>query len=260
MKLSTVLTACNKKYSHFIPIFVKGWQIYYPQAKIRIIYIGVIEELEKDKPKLYMYLKNLKDNNQLNEYVPKNGLSTSYVAQTIRLLYPALINDSEGVLITDIDMLPANTYYFTSPIEKFSSDCFINYRYNSESNQQIYICYNIANSSTWSEIFHIYTLQDIDNFLIKNYNSQYDAVHGGKGWFTDQELLYTYIMKWKNINNNYVTLDDLQLNFMRIDGPYFKYNKNLILEALSLNKFSDFHLYFDNCPWSDEELDTFFNC
>ena len=58
--------------------------------------------------------------------------------------------------------------------------------------------YNIAKAKYWKEIFSITNENDIRDFLIKNYNNEYDALHGGNGWFSDQKLLYNYVIsKWQ---------------------------------------------------------------
>jgi hypothetical protein len=70
----------------------------YPLIRVRIIYIG--DEI----PSLYA---------DYSEYFTLfhaiDGISTVYTAQTIRILYPALLHDDDVTVITDMDMIPGNS-------------------------------------------------------------------------------------------------------------------------------------------------------
>ena len=54
-------------------------------------------------------------------------------------------------------------------------------------NNQIAMCYNVATSKTWQDIFDIHSIQDINTTLINRFKS-IDFVEGSGqcGWFTDQ--------------------------------------------------------------------------
>ena len=99
MKITTVLAALNDnpKYTRFVPGFVRTWRRLYPDFRVRIVFIG--NTLPKE-------LEPFREWIELFPEIP--GVSTVYTAQTIRLLYPALLDPSEVTVITDIDMLPAN--------------------------------------------------------------------------------------------------------------------------------------------------------
>ena len=87
---------------------------------------------------------------------------TSFTAQFIRLLYPCILNYINGVIITDIDMLPMNNTYYTENIKPYDSDKFIYYRDNiCFEDKQIAMCYNVATPKVWSDIFKINSLTDI---------------------------------------------------------------------------------------------------
>jgi len=49
------------------------------------------------------------------------------------------------------------------------------------------MCYNVATSKTWQDIFDIHSIQDINTTLINRFKS-IDFVEGSGqcGWFTDQ--------------------------------------------------------------------------
>jgi hypothetical protein len=57
-------------------------------------------------------LKNYKDNIIL--WNMNKNLNSAFVAQNIRIFYPALLSlpDDELVMITDMDMLPINPSYY----------------------------------------------------------------------------------------------------------------------------------------------------
>lgn len=243
MKLSTVLTACNDKYNRFIPIFIKAWKYFYPDVKIIIIYIGSIPQHQKQYSEF------------IHEFHPPSNLPTAYVAQTIRLLWPALLGEKEGVLITDMDMIPANSVYFTKSIKHLDDNLFVNYRQGDDIQNQIYMCYNIAPSKIWAEIFHIQSDSDVHNFLVKNFNHEYDSIHGGRGWCIDQELFYQYFMKWKLSHPNaYIFLTDALTKFARFDFNEFQYIKKTFIIHVSRGKYADCHLFSAKCPYSEEEL------
>lgn len=242
MKISVALTACNDKYSRFIPIFIHYWKTLYPTIKPMIIYVGNLD----DKYGEY--------SDHLIEYAPPANLPTAYVAQTVRLLWPALLNQTDSILISDIDMIPANSQYFTRSIEHLDNNLFVNFRQGDVLKDQIYMCYNAAPPSIWREIFHIYNINDINKFLINNFNTHYDSIHGGRGWYTDQELFYKYFMIWKNFSSDYVFLTDLETKFNRMEPMWLNYNVDIIKKYLKLKIYSDCHLYSDQCPWSEEEM------
>ena len=83
--------------------------------------------------------------------------------------------------------------------------------------KQIAMCYNVASSKIWSDIFQIYSLNDILERL-KDINSKHKIIDGsGKsGWFLDQIDLYKNVHKWNKKTNNYIELNDNLLNFQRL--------------------------------------------
>jgi len=194
MKLSCVLTATNENplYCDFIPIFINTWKKLCPKILIKIIFIG--KELpEKFKEYWdYLYL-----------FTPLPWVSTAFVSQYIRMLYPALIDVDGGVLITDMDMLPMNSDYYYKNIEDVEDDKFFCYRDALHTEcAQIPMCYCIAKPETWSKIFKINNLEDVDQRLNKvDYDIEYENKHGGKGWWTDQNHLFLGVMKYENENN-----------------------------------------------------------
>ena len=102
---------------------------------------------------------------------PSNGISTSFISQYIRLLYPALLDYENGIMITDIDILPMNNTYFTKNIESLSNNKFIYLRNVLLDINQIAMCYNIATNNIWKDIFNINSINDIVIRLTKVYSN-----------------------------------------------------------------------------------------
>ena len=102
MKLDCVLTAVNenKLYLDFIPIFIKTWNKLYPDVDVKIVLIA------KDIPEDLILYKN-----NIILFNPIEDVLTSFTSQFIRLLYPCILDYKNGVLITDMDMLPMNSTY-----------------------------------------------------------------------------------------------------------------------------------------------------
>ena len=239
MKATTVLTAVNNnpKYSRFIPIFIYQWKRLFPEMSIKIVFIGEIP-LELQKYSEYLV--------SFPEIV---GISTVYVAQTIRILYPAILDPSETTLITDIDMLPGNRKYYVDKIDAMDDSKFVVMRpLSCVGRSEIAICYNVARTATWGTLFGIKTVDDIRNFLITNYSIA-DGIHGGRGWNTDQLLLYKFA-----IRHPISIMDDSYLN--RLDFPRHNYNILAFRELLRSGNFSDAHMYADKCPWTLEQLNV----
>ena len=110
MKLDCVLTAVNENllYLDFIPIFIKTWNKLYPDVDVKIILIA------KDIPDKFLSFKN-----NLILFEPIDNVITSFTSQFIRLLYPCILDYKNGVLITDIDILPMNKTYYTENIIEY---------------------------------------------------------------------------------------------------------------------------------------------
>ena len=116
MILDCVLTSCNDNpmYCEFIPIFIKTWNKLYPNVDVKIIFIS---DAIPDNLKEY--------NTNIILYKPEQNISTAFISQYIRLLYPAILTYINGILITDMDMLPMNRTYYTKNIEEYSDSSFI---------------------------------------------------------------------------------------------------------------------------------------
>jgi len=243
MKITTVLTAVNDnpRYTRFIPLFIYMWKRLYPTLNIRIIYIG--SELPAN---LAAY------SDSMILFPPIEGVSTVYTAQTIRILYPALLGENETAVITDMDMLPANSSYFSSLVQNVPQDTFLTFRSPScVTPDQIAICYNAASTSIWKKIFGISTLDDIRTFLKEKYDIRTDGLHGGQGWCSDQILLRQYVM---SSGVPVLTLNDA--GYSRLDIYDHKYDMTTFVRLFKTANYSDAHLYSHECPWTTRDLEV----
>ena len=218
----------------FIPIFIKAWKKLYPSVDIKIVLI----------------CKTIPDHlNEFKEFLipfePIDGIFTGFTAQFIRLLYPCLLNYENGVMITDIDMLPMNRSYYTENIKPFEKDKFIYFRGNVLLNlKQLAMCYNVATPKVWSDIFNIKNIEDIKNVLINvsNNNIIEDGI-AKKGWFLDQLFLYEKVVEWNTKNKRLILLNELHTKFKRLDRNTFTLNNNEIINNIQKGYYSDYHAY-----------------
>jgi hypothetical protein len=238
MKIDCVLTSVNnnKLYYDFIPFFIKSWNKLYPDIDVKIIYIGetIPEIFDKYKNNIILF------NNKLC-----SNISSSFISQYIRILYPSILNYKNGILITDIDMIPMNKSYFTEYIIDYDNTKFIHYRSNvCMNNNEIAICYSVATNKIWSDITKINNLDDIYILLNKKWNDiEYIEGSGNIGWSTDQLDLYNYINKWDNKKIQFIKLNDKITNFKRLDRNTFTLNNMNIINNIKNHYYSDYHCY-----------------
>jgi hypothetical protein len=251
MKLVHVLTACdnNSRYTKFIPLFIEAWKRLSNDLHITILFISQDPLPEECKPY----------ENYIQRYVhPNSNIHPTFIAQVIRILWPSLLNEEEGVLITDMDMIPGNLEYYTYPIEKYSTEnCFISYRPKScVPHEQVAICYNIANSKTWSTITEINSQSDIDVFFEKYSPKNYTADRSQAHWYSDQTILYQKIELWKhsNLTHQHIYLTDEETRFQRFDFYHHNYNIQFFLQHYKTKMFSDAHIYGSQCIWTPNDI------
>lgn len=232
MKLDCVLTSVNMNllYLEFVPFFIKTWNKLYPNVDVKIVLIS----------------KNIPDNlllykNNIILFEPIKNVSTSFISQFIRNLYPCILNYQNGVMITDIDNIPLNRSFFTENIKDISNNKWINLR-DWKTNNQIAMCWQVAKPAIWKEVFHINNLKDIKQTLISVYkNINYIDGTTSSAWFTDQIFLYKNVMEWNKKTNNYIFLKDGNTKFNRLNRLNSNtFNINVKKNIIS-SKYSDYH-------------------
>jgi hypothetical protein len=230
MKLDCVITSVNNNplYIDFIPLFITTWKKLYSNVDVIIVLIA-----NKIPNKYLNYSKNI------ILFEPLNNISSVFISQYIRLLYPCILNYEHGILITDIDMIPMNKTYFTTNIKKYNNNCFITFR-DIKLNNEIAMCYNIATNKIWRDVFKINSINDIIERLIYKYNN-IKSKDKDYIWSFDQIDLYNYIIKWKNITNNYIILKDSETKFFRLNRTENFILTNDIILNITNNKYTDYH-------------------
>lgn len=235
MKLDCVLTAVNENplYLEFIPLFVNTWNKLYPNVDVKIILIA-----NKIPEKYNKYQENI------ILFEPLEGVSTAFISQYIRLLYPAILKYENGVMITDVDIIPMNRTYYTNNIESFTNDKFIYLRDVLFEYKELAMCYNIAAPQIWSDIFNIKTLEDIKYRLNEKFKTiEYVDGHGKSGWSVDQKDLYNYVINWNKTTNNFICLKDRDTRFNRLNRCSFDLNSYDIFNNVKTGHYSDYHCY-----------------
>jgi hypothetical protein len=228
MLLECVLTAVNskKKYIHFVPVFIDTWLALFPNLKVRVVLVNATI------PKFLLKYKE-----HLIIFPPIPNVPTAFTSQFIRLLYPALLGCEGGVLITDIDMLPANRTYYTDAIQAAPVNSFVYMRNNlcgrRRMKGQFAIGYNVANSDTWGEINNIRTKEDVIQRLRQESTSC---------WYADQLYLKKSVLLWNQQTNRFFPLTDKDTKFKRLTR---RKRQPLEWDAVALEN----HLYTDfHCP------------
>lgn len=232
MKIDFVLTAgnINSHYTKLYPLISKIWKKRFNLDCYLILVAKEIPDYLEEFKKFIILWEPIKDINNI------------FVAQVIRILYPALFKN-KNILITDLDILPVSKKYFIDSIKDIEDNKFVSYTDRYFKQKMVAICYNVAKSEIWSDIFGIYTEDDITKFLIENYNNEYTGRKNCPGWYTDQLKLFEYLNKWK-YKVNYLILKDKNLNFKRlknrqVNKEYIVKNFKKVLDELDL--YTDIH-------------------
>lgn len=183
MKLSCVLLSCdsNSHYLSFWPIVKKAWNELVG-VPVKMVYIGT---------------KKPYDDPDIMCFQPIAEWPTATQAQCIRLLYPALLKYSGAVMIGDIDCMPLNPNFFKKEFEKAKEEEFVSLRAPLQGTKEICMMYVGATPSVWGQVFGVKTEWDVREIL-RSWAWKFPASgeHGGKGWTTDQEILYDKVMNF----------------------------------------------------------------
>lgn len=247
MKIDIVLTACNLN-SYYLNLYPYTHRVWKERFGLDLYLVLISDSIP---PNLHEYA------NHIILFEPITGLNTSYMAQVIRILYPALFHNL-NVLITDIDIFPISRTYFIDHIQPYSDTQFVSYTDRYMHNQMIAICYNVANSKIWGEITGIQTVDDIRRILVDNYMNEYTGQKNCAGWYSDQCMLYKFVKEYEqsksmgceNANEpnipRVIFLNDSKIGYKRLDGKSanklldIKNNKTQILN--NIKTYSDFHI------------------
>jgi hypothetical protein len=214
MKLDTCLVACdlNGNYTDFVPLVFKLWKnIVKVKVKLVLIseYIPSVLDPFKDDIILFRPIENI---------------PTAFQAQCIRVLYPSLLESKNGIIISDMDLIPLNSDYYNKNIESYSNESFIVYRNVIDEYFQYPICFCAATPNTWKEIFKVESEDDIRHILKYWYSLTTDysiSSANSVGWALDQIMLFKYLST-ESAKDKVILLKDEDTGFKRLDRSELK--------------------------------------
>jgi len=243
MKLDLSVVACdlNDDYTQFFDIVKYSWKHYVGiETKFILVSSFIPDDLLKFKDDIILF-KPIKD------------IPTAFQAQCVRLLYPALMNDvKNSIIISDMDLIPLNNYFYTEPIKHIDEQNFVVYRNVISEHLQYPVCFCAANCKTWSDIFSIKTILDINNTIEHWYeyyinkghfyqiSSPYSVI-----WACDQLKLFEYANAWNEKTMRLTTFSDKDTKFNRLDRHDILEIDKHIYEykvKIKFGVYSDFHL------------------
>lgn len=139
--------------------------------------------------------------NCLNYSASRPDICTVFQAQTVRLCYAALIDTPGAVIVSDMDLIPLESRYYTKPWFDLDSKQFLVYRDLLTKLNQYPICFNAAHPTVWGSVLKISNEDDVANRLKEFHRicggGTFSGLRGGHGWFCDQEMLYQNIEQWE---------------------------------------------------------------
>ena len=246
MILNTVLTSTNlhENYIDFIPNFINHWKKLFPEINVVIVLISdhIPDKFLNYKDNIILYANKL------------NKIPSAFQAMCIRNLYPCILENHGNILISDIDMMPMNRAYYENSIKTASDTKFITYRDVLLPINEYPMCYNIANTNTWKEVFNIKSITDIDNLLNiwyenSNYRIDNPSLTGIHNF--DQKILFKSLQEFNQKTSNLVVLNDIICKYRRLDRlktgsadhVYVRdlFKNDEIRMDIKAGKFSDYH-------------------
>lgn len=204
MKIDTVITAGNINH-HYLQLFPLIKQVWIKRFNINPLCILIADNIPD-------YLIEHKDNIIL--FPPIQGINDIFVAQVIRLLYPALLPDNT-IITSDLDIIPVKKQYFIDSIQNIPDDTFITFTDRYVHLDMYALCFNVAKGSTFKKIFNINNIQDIINTIKLWYHPEYIGRKNCPGWYTDQKQLFIH---FNNYNGNKICLKDSIIGFNRLNN------------------------------------------
>ena len=238
MNLDLCLLSCdlNPMYYDFFPLIKKFWK-----KKVGIDCILIL--IANDVP---YSLQNEADSIIL--FPPLKNIPTAFQAQCIRLLYPCLLSKFEGIIISDMDIIPLQSDFFLKTIKDLDQKTtFCIYRDVISEHQQYPMCYCAASSETWRNLFDIHIINDIVLTLEKWYSKDDYAISSAfsEMWAQDQLQLFKAVSSSSSSSVVVKKFTDEQTKFTRLDRAdvdFISKNKNEIKKEIENGKYSDFHL------------------
>ena len=246
MKLGAVLLACNEN-SHYLsywPIVKDTW-LKLVQVPVHLVFVGrqLPEQLKGDRYVSHFQWPLVPEGYQtISKTWP-----TATVAQTIRLLYPGLMEVDGAVLIGDIDCAPLNPEYFHTEVAKTKEDQFVSLRGLLEQHKEVAMMYVAAHPKTWGEMFGIKSMIDIIGKLNEwSRDFPADGKHGSLGWTTDQRELYKVVKQWQRDKPDRIRVVDWSWDIPRLcrsmPAEWINGLSEPLKSRLAYKHYIDFHM------------------
>jgi len=221
MPITVVLSACdtNPTYTQYVPLFLQTWRRVSPNMCVFVVLVAdkIPSELEPCSEHLILF-------------PPIPGVPTAFTAQYVRLLYPGLLEHTDGaVVITDIDMVPLKPSYWDVDAQP-GDFCVLT---ELPAKNQIAMCYCAAEPSVWADVFQI---QDICGARSKLKDVSTSLDHTSKdAWYTDQQDLFRCVIDWNK------QIEHLRKPLSRLDRVDDLCPS--LFARIRLQEFDDFHMF-----------------
>src|SRR5581483_440864 len=246
MRLSHVVLACdlNPDYLDYWPSARRAW--------LEIVGIEPILLLIAEEDRVP---DDLRADPYVVSFTPIPNVHTALQAQCIRLLYPALVDTEDAVLIADVDLYPLRRSYFVDTIAKLDARFFVSYRDVRMEGGQVAIAYNAATPRTWSDIFGARDMNAVGSQLAAwTSDLEYDGRRAWPGWYTDQQLLHRTLTHWTEAPRRWWVMDDAYTRHRQLDRLELEKEHGLSPErrdAIRRSKYSDYICLFPYHEHSD---------
>ena len=139
---------------------------------------------------------------------------------------------------------PLNKQYYVDNIKNIDESNFVIYRDVISEYNQYPMCFCMANSNIWKEIFQINDEDDIRKTIYSWYSEYNDYMISSpysSAWAADQYKLFEKVNTW---NKNIIKLKDEDTGFKRIDKhtPNIYECAEFYKKEIENGVYSDFHL------------------
>jgi hypothetical protein len=184
-------------------------------------------------------LKLDNDSLDLVEFEVPTDVDSVFASQMLRLLC-ADQNGYDGVLITDVDILPVDPWYFIDAITSADSSKFLVFRNVIAREQQYPICYLYASPVIWRLILgEEIPINRLQQHWMKAKRANYSALRGTKGWTYDQRWIFSRLnsnLSMKRLLHFPYPNDE---NFLRLDRIHMSSMFSWIV--IPFRRYSDYH-------------------
>ena len=239
MRLGRVLMACdlNQDYLDYWPSTRRAWL---DIVGVEPLLVLVAED--RDIP------DHLRSDELVVPFTPIEGVHTALQAQCIRLLYPAAVETTDAVLVSDIDLYPLRPSYFSETVELLDARHFVSYRDVYVNRSMVSMLFNAATPPTWCDVFGVSTLEDVRAKLTMwTSELEYDGRRAWPGWYTDQKLLYRTLTEWPEARDRWWVLDDDYTRHHQLDRLELENEEGLTprrRDAILAQRYSEYACLF----------------